>query len=588
MNANSAQVVMRPFRGGRRAYTGAFRGTASVLRASLCALCLQCIVLAACTKQEPKDASTNPASAGAAGSSTAMTVAPPAGGSVQASANPSAPATVSTNDPRAAVDAGDAFPHCDSSFDDEDGGVSPYLNSCAIDERFGVFVNPNIGPDAAADGSRAHPFGTLLHAVAAAVTAHKQVFACEGTYEEPLRIGTALADGLHVFGGLSCDTFALTSADARSRVHATGDGAALTISDTRDISIERFELEDAPSADAKPGASYVGAFISNARGVVLRDVSLLAHDGEHGKDGEPPPSESAGDGVAGEDGAAACSASPNPGGSAVSNPSCRSQPGAASGSGGGGGEGTGPGGNGTYYGVAQIAGESTADWSCVQGQGAPYPANPGGMGGQGSGGRGFGALLGSGFLGFGGQDGGDGSSGGGGGGGGGAKAPTSCAGGGTATGASAGSGGSGGCGGKGGKGGGVGGTSIGLMIISSRVTVEHGAIGYGNGGDGGNGAHGQKGGKGGAGGHGGKGVSGSHNACDGAAGGDGADGGDGGGGNGGHAIGVLFAGDAPTLIDVSGEADEGKHHGGKAGTGPDATLMPSVGTPGESHFVFEF
>jgi hypothetical protein len=584
MNANSARVQMRPPSGGSSPHIRA-----------LCALALggALALLAACNGGGGDDDSStnaNGASAGNAGSSTTQTptVAPPSGGA-QGSAKPSQQVSTGPGGPRTTVDAGDAFPHCADGFDDEDGGVSPYLDSCAIDERFGVFVNPNVGPDADADGSRAHPYGTLLHAVAAAVNAGKHVFACEGTYEEPLRIGTALANGLHVYGGLSCDTFALVSADARSHVHATSDGAALTIADTREVVIERFTFEDAPAADPKPGTSYVGALISNARLIRLRDVELNAADGERGQDGAPPDAEAASDGTTGDDGGNACSARPNPGGSLATSKGCRSDQNATSGSGGGGGEGTGNGGMGTWNGFPQVAGESSdSAWSCTQGQGLPYPANPGYPGNAGNGGAGFGALLGTGFVGFGGQKGGDGSSGQGGGGGGGAKAPTSCAGGGTAVGASGGGGGSGGCGGKGGEGGGPGGQSIGLLIINSNVTVEHAAVHYGSGGDGGTGALGQKGGKGAPGGKGGKGSSGSHDACDGAAGAYGGDGGNGGGGNGGHAIGVLFAGDAPTLVDVTDADPPDSHHGGKPGTGPIETLMQSVGTPGETRFVFEF
>jgi hypothetical protein len=586
MNANSARVQMRPLSGGSRSHIHA-----------LCALALggALALLAACNGSEPdgddQTSNANGASAGAAGSSTSTqtpTVAPPSG-NLQASSDPNQQTSTGPSNPNASADAGvDPFPHCGDSFDDDDGGVSPYLDSCAIDERFGVFVNPNVGPDADADGSRAHPYGTLLHAVAAAVNAGKHVFACEGTYDEPLRIGTALANGLHVYGGLSCDTFALASADARSHVHATSEGAALTIADTREVVVERFAFEDAPDADAKPGTSYVGALISNARLIRLRDVELNAADGERGEDGAPPDAQAAGDGTPGDDGGNACSARPNPGGSLATSKGCRMDQNATSGSGGGGGEGTGDGGMGTMYGFPQVAGETSGGtWSCTQGQGLSYPANPGYQGGAGNGGAGFGALLGTGFIGFGGQNGADGSSGQGGGGGGGAKAPSSCAGGGTAVGASGGGGGSGGCGGKGGDGGGSGGQSIGLLIINSNLTVEHAAVRYGNGGDGGTGALGQKGGKGAPGGNGGKGASGSHDACDGGMGAAGGDGGNGGGGNGGHAIGVLFAGDPPTLIDVT-DTDPDNHHGGKPGTGPIETLMQSVGTPGETHFVFEF
>jgi len=577
MPASHPKPELRPVPGGMLAHRVGQRA-----RRALGALTCVAACIAACS-EEPRDEQ-NPSNAlPAAGDSTGSQGNPPTVNGPGA-ADPGA--MVPGGDPTP-IDAGRVWPSCGDGFDDEDGGVSPYADSCAIDERFGVFANPNVDPEAFADGSREHPFATLELAVATAVNAGKNVFACEGIYREPLRIGTALCDGLRVYGGLSCTTFAIESESARSHVLATGPGAALIVADTRDVVIERFELEHGPGATPEPGTSYVGAFIQNARRVVLRDVLLHAHDGERGKDGAPPESAAAGNGMMGSDGGDACSAQPNRGGAALSNTGCRDQPAAASGSGGDGGNGTGNGGNGTWFGAPNIPGESTADWSCAVGQGAPPVAGPGFAGPPGRGGRGFGALLGTGFVGFGGQDGIDGGPGQGGGGGGGAKAPASCASG-TAVGAAGGSGGTGGCGGQGGDAGGAGGTSIGLLMSASTVRFEGGEIRYGNGGDGGKGALGQKGGQGAPGGRGGNGVSGSRDACDGAAGGIGGDGGDGGGGNGGHAFGVLHAGDAPKLVAVAGEPSAAMRHGGAGGVGPVADMMDAVGTPGQSSFVAKF
>jgi hypothetical protein len=575
--SRATKSELRPSLGGTPAYRVAQRARGSFPAWALIAACI-----AGCDDasgdDEPSPNKTAPVAGDNSGAPPNTPGAGPSGSNDPGMRTPDDPAL---------PDAGRVWPSCGASFDDDDGGVSPYADSCAIDERFGVFADPNVAPDAFADGSREHPFATLELAVATAVNEGKNVFACEGTYREPLRIGTALSDGLRVYGGLSCATFAIESDSARSHVIASGPGAALIVADTRDVLIERFVLEHAPAAMAVPGTSYVGAFIQDARRVVLRDVLLHAHDGERGKDGAPPASAAAGNGMIGSDGGAACSARPNRGGAALSNMGCRDQPGAASGSGGGGGEGTGNGGNGTWFGAASVLGESTAEWSCIAGQGAPPMTQPGFMGPPGRGGRGFGALLGTGLVGFGGQDGTDGGPGQGGGGGGGAKAPTSCASG-TAVGASGGGGGTGGCGGKGGEGGGPGGASIGLLMSGSSVRLERSEIRYGNGGDGGDGALGQKGGRGAPGGRGGKGASGSSDACDGAAGSNGGDGGNGGGGNGGHAFGVLYAGDAPKLTDVVGEQSAAMRRGGAPGEGPVADIMDSIGTPGQTAFVFEF
>lgn len=576
MSASRAPLELRPCTGGSRTHSARYSARLVALIA---------LLLAACGGDDDDDEDSQKTTpvAGDMGGTPGVNVLPPS--TTGNAAIGDVPMGAGGDSAAGPADAGHMWPSCGTAFDDQDGGVSPYADACAIDERFGVFVNPGVKADAFADGSREHPFATLERAVATAVNANKHVFACEGQYDEPLRIGTELSDGLHVYGGLSCTTFAIESMSARSRVRATG-GPALIVANTRDVLIERFEFESAPASTPEPGANHVGAFVQNARRVLLRDVLLHAHDGETGKDGAPPPPMPAGDGTVGSNGGNACSARPNPGGAAISNANCRTQSSTASGKGGDGGEGSANGGNGSWFGVAQIQGENGAAWSCMPGMGGAPMTSPGFPGQAGRGGRGFGALLATGFLGFGGQDGSDGGPGQGGGGGGGAKAPASCANG-TAVGASGGGGGTGGCGGKGGEGGQAGGSSIGLLAASSTVRMERGEIRYGNGGDGGDGAEGQKGGKGAAGGRGGQGSGGSRAACDGAAGGNGGDGGAGGGGNGGHAFGVLFAGTAPALMDVTGEANAAGHRGGAGGMGL-GMIVDVFGAAGQTAFQFKF
>jgi hypothetical protein len=472
--------------------------------------------------------------------------------------------------------------------DDTDAGISPFADTCVIDEAHGVFADATRGDDATADGSRDLPYKSLQQAVAAAVNAHKHVYACVGTYKGQVQIGTDLSNGLRVFGGLSCDTFLPAADGAHSLVQLAGEGPALAIADTREVEIERVDFENIAGNHA-PGTSYIAASVSNAHRIVLREVVLRAAAGEIGADGAPPPAAPAA-GAVGNDGAAACAANPNLGGTGALNLACPKQTSTAGGNGGDGAVGSASGGTGSWQGFAGGGvGETDANWRCTVGNGLgpgpnmPYMATPG------RGAKGFGALIGSRFLGFSGQAGYDGNPGQGGGGGGGAKAPASCAGAAVATGASAGGGGGGGCGGKGGKGGAPGGSSFGLVSVDSDVRMEQGAIAYGNGGKGGNGAVGQVGGKGGAGGKGGKGSSGSSDACAGSAGSDGADGGPGGGGNGGHAIGVLYLGRKPSLSYVSGMADAAASKGGDPGGGPvgsDPMLAPMItGTPGVSAFL---
>jgi hypothetical protein len=483
-----------------------------------------------------------------------------------------------------------SWPSCGDTWDDQDGGVSPYDDACALDERYGVFADPQGQTAVAADGSRDFPYRSLQDAVVAAVNARKNVYACAGVFEESLRIGTKISNGLAMYGGLSCSTFQADASAGRTVVRAKGRGAALRIADTRDVVIERIDFENV-AGEHERGTGYLAAFVENARAVVLRDVNLRADSGEPGRDGAPPPDAPATSGVAGHDGAKACEANPNPGGGAVTTPGCSVQ--AAGNLGGDGAVGSGNGGPGYFYGAPQVAGETPGSgWSCIPGSGVGYGPAVSSPGQAGRGARGFGAILGGEFVSLAGQAGAAGNPGFGGAGGGGALAPASCAGLTVPTGASGGGGGGAGCGGLGGEHGDGGGSSVGLLVVDADLTFESGSIHYGDGGRGGHGAFGQAGGKGAPAGRGGKGAGGSSAACDGTPGADGGEGGPGGGANGGHAIGVLHLGAAPLLIGVAGEAEAAMHQGGEAGHGPAAT-DPTVaaalaGTPGVSAFIFSF
>ncbi|MFI5306970.1 MAG: hypothetical protein ACHQ53_06450, partial [Polyangiales bacterium] len=472
---------------------------------------------------------------------------------------------------------------------DEDAGVSPYDDTCLIDEQHGVFTDPVHGDDTTGDGSRDLPFGTLQAAIGTAVNAGKRVYACVGKYQGPVAIGTAISNGLGVYGGLSCDTFQPDTTGARTSVEVLSGGPALLIADTSDVEVARIDFAATPS-DHAPGTSYLAASIGNSHRISLIDVALRAAPGEPGADGAAPAAAPKA-GAQGGDGADACAASGNLGALVVVNDACTMQS-TVGGAGGDGGLGTGNGGSGTFGAGGGGVGEMSTGWACdTSTGGVGQPGFMGYPGSYGVGAKGFGALVGGRFTGFSGQPGQQGGTGYGGAGGGGAKAPHSGRGLAIAAGASGGGGGAGGCGGKGGKGGAAGGSSFGLVLVDSNVRMLGGSIAYGDGGKGGDGAEGQPGGKGGAGGKGGKGTGGSHDACDGTAGGDGAAGGPGGGGNGGHAIGVLYLylGKAPVLSGVTGATDAATRKGGSPGIGaasmdPNAA-MPMMGTPGVAEFT---
>jgi hypothetical protein len=473
---------------------------------------------------------------------------------------------------------------------DDDGGVSPYDNTCLIDEQHGVFVDGSRGDDTSGDGSREFPLRTLQAGVGTALGSGKRVYACVGKYQGPLAIGTSASDGLGVYGGLSCETFQPDTSGARTQVEVMSGGPALIIADTSDIEVERIDFSSM-TTDHPPGTTYLAASIGNSHRISLVDVALRAAAGEAGADGAAPAATPK-QGATGISGADACAGNPNSGASPVVNAACTMQS-TVGGAGGDGATGTANGGNGGFGAGGQGGlGEMTGtNWSCSAGTGLGQPGYMGYDGGPGNGAKGFGALVGGRFTGFSGQAGGAGGAGYGGAGGGGAKAPSSCSALATATGASGGGGGAGGCGGKGGKGGSAGGSSIALVLVdSTSVRLMGGSIAYGDGGKGGNGADGQAGGKGGLGGPGGKGSGGAHDACGGTAGGDGGKGGPGGGANGGHAIGVLYLGKPPTLSGVMGQKEAAMRKGGMPGQGPASItdmnmVMQMTGTAGVAEFL---
>lgn len=152
-------------------------------------------------------------------------------------------------------------------------------------------------------------------------------------------------------------------------------------------------------------------------------------------------------------------------------------------------------------------------------------------------------------------------------------------------GASGGSGGAGGCGGRGGKGGGFGGASIGLLTMSSEITLTAVSIETGNGGDGGAGGLAQLGGVGGVPGVGGASVGGANPGCPGGWGGMGGDGGYGGGGLGGPSIGIAYlVGQVVAGHDVAITTGDP----GLGGLGGNQAVPGSAGEPGVSAASLDF
>src|SRR5262245_50187229 len=139
MNARIATVELRPKRGGMRAHSG----TGRMLVATCAALALNGL---ACSDEEPDEKSGGASASGANAGNTSTSGGDPASGTAQT------PGRMTAGDVGPgelnAPDASRTWPSCGEAFDDEDGGVSPYEDGCAIDERFGVFASPTVAADA--------------------------------------------------------------------------------------------------------------------------------------------------------------------------------------------------------------------------------------------------------------------------------------------------------------------------------------------------------------------------------------------------------------------------------------------------------
>src|SRR6266545_1207930 len=456
---------------------------------------------------------------------------------------------------------------------------SPAESMCVVDEAYGVFVSPNANA-ATADGTRAHPYQSLMTALQSAKTAGKRVYACDdGTgYAEQLVID-AMLDGIGMYGGFSCSDWTYSTTRRASVRAPTTTGVKISKLATG-LTVQDFAFR-AADATAK-GESSIGVFVSESRGVKFSRVTITAGKGAAG-DSPPAVTPNAVTGMPGNKGNDACQPAVAPIGGMNT---CASET-SAGGPGGLGATGSAIGGQGSTGSStpmvatpAGVGGKGEGDvvaggqWDCLstdhgmaQG-GAPGPDGVAGVGATSSG-----TLDAAGWQLTAGAPGKDGHVGQGGGGGGGAKAPSVCGGDAAApTGASGGSGGGGGCGGKGGGGGGSGGSSMSLVSLNSDVLLDTCDLAAANAGNGGNGAKGQQGGVGGDGGHGGVGSS-SKNACSGGKGGDGGNGGNGGGGAGGHSLGIAYVGTQPMINDpmpTVGTAGIGGKDGAGLSTGPGA------------------
>jgi hypothetical protein len=457
----------------------------------------------------------------------------------------------------------------------------PTKDGSLVNDNCGVFVKPGA---TAGDGTSASPFGTFAEA---AKSSSAWVFACEGDYAETEAV--VFGGDVAVYGGFTgCDAAWKWSADAKAKITGPADVIAVTLTGGTSLVTN----VDITAGDAvKEGGSSIAVLV-NGGALAASNGNWSAGAAKAGKDGAPPdmpptPGQDAPT-TGGTQASAACQLPAGVQGGAPGMTSC--EDGASSGGEGGKGgdqsvnNGVGESGsdgsplpdpNPDSYGLGGI-GQMDAAGQCKAGQ----VGKNGAVGGHGAGGADLGMLSEIGITGGDGVDGKAGSRGQGGGGGGGAKNGVFCGVGGMidGPGSSGGGGGAGGCGGKGGGAGQAGGSSVAIILLDAKLSLQTLTVKSAGAGNGGKGAAGQSGGGGGLGAAGGAAsmFSPSIAGCKGGDGGSGGPGGSGGGGRGGYSIGVAQVG--PTAELAGGVFELGAAgDGGDGGTGNEATGKGSDG-----------
>lgn len=177
---------------------------------------------------------------------------------------------------------------CGQSFSDGSGGntvsatpcdpnASP-TNGCSAAEDHGFFVTTTATPDGA-DGSKAHPFASIMTAItqAAASDSKKNVYVCFGTYGEQV----TLADGVNVYGYFDCNSDWKIDPSQHALVQAPS--PALTAD--KILNPTRVEGIDFTSNDAGPNDTSIGAKITASTALTLANLTIQGGVGGKGDDG---------------------------------------------------------------------------------------------------------------------------------------------------------------------------------------------------------------------------------------------------------------------------------------------------------------
>jgi len=495
-------------------------------------------------------------------------------------ANPEA--SVAATDASDASDGSDGFT-CDPR-------KTPSEDGCVVTEALGVFVSAAAGNDASGAGTRASPLASIGKGFDVAKASGKRLYVCAGTYDEHVVVD-ASRDGVTVYGGLDCTSWAYATAN-RVVVAPSTTGYALKVESlTAGVTIEDVEFYGRDASPAHAGESSIAAFVHVSENVSLVRVMLVAGTGTAGAPGAsagPPGATNWNTADGGLDGLPATSSVP---GGARSCACASSGPAVSAGGRGGSASQTPLAGTPAYSatsdaGAGGAAGDNKSSCNMLgggsDGISAPAAAAAAAAGDAGAdadagaaaspslgqfGDAGWTPAIGTdgltGLPGQGGGGGGDGSEG------------TGFGGGGAC----------GGCGGAGGSAGSGGGGSIALLVAQSTVALTSSTLTAAAGGGGGNGGAGESGQQGGVGGV-------QAAGCPGGGGGAGSGGNGGQGGPGGISVGIVFTGPAPTVDGVAISAQTTtlagvtvavKAPGGAAGMGGAAAMATgaAAGANGE-------
>ena len=157
-----------------------------------------------------------------------------------------------------------------------DGSKLPSEDACVIAEASGVFVSALAAPNG--DGTRAKPLGTLAAGIAAGKALKKRVYVCAGSYPEAV----TLADGVSMFGGFDCSTWAWAPA-GRVKVTAPTSPAMKADAIASPTRVEGFDVV-APAGTAN-ATSSIGMIATSSPGVRFVHGSITAGNGFAGANG---------------------------------------------------------------------------------------------------------------------------------------------------------------------------------------------------------------------------------------------------------------------------------------------------------------